>query len=323
MGSRAFGEVRDIKYKNKIMAGKVVERNKNERSDEEELSIELRGQNIIRINKIYEYEEKGKHYSLIIMDKAVLRDLGKLNEFYHHHNLLKLIFDDPFDEETGDNLLRFYTKQIIKGLEILDRNDYCHFDIKPENLLISINLVLKLSDFSLIKKLEGDRMKIPGGTQGYVTPEYYLDKNISIDNAKKQDYFALGSSLFKIKFGIPLINFKKYEDKKMNADRVIDILERSINYIKRKKCTDNDFCDFLINLIQYKPNDRPTFEKIIRNKWLNKDNKELEKVIATFENDEEKLIMELQKKDFLNPIEKEVEKMDESKQVKFRFKKKK
>ena len=166
-------------------------------------------------------------------------------------------------------------------------------------------------------------MKIPGGTQGYVTPEYYLDKNISIDNAKKQDYFALGSSLFKIKFGIPLINFKKYEDKKMNADRVIDILERSINYIKRKKCTDNDFCDFLINLIQYKPNDRPTFEKIIRNKWLNKDNKELEKVIATFENDEEKLIMELQKKDFLNPIEKEVEKMDESKQVKFRFKKRK
>ena len=39
------------------------------------------------INKI------GKDYDLNIMDKDVLRDLGKLNEFFHRHNLLKLIFD--------------------------------------------------------------------------------------------------------------------------------------------------------------------------------------------------------------------------------------
>ena len=325
LGSGNFGEVRDIKYKNKIMAGKLIEREDNEKSEEEELSSELRGQNIIRINKIYEYEERGKHYSLIIMDKAVLRDLGKLNEFYHYHNLLKLIYEYPFEERAGDNLLKFYAKQIIKGLEIFDRNDYGHFDIKPENLLISINLVLKLSDFSLIKKL-GERVRIPGGTQGYLSPEYYLDKNVSNDVAKKQDYFGLGSSLFKIKFGKPLINFKKYEDKKMNADRITDLLERGISFIKSQKYTDNDFCDFLISLIQYKPKDRPSFEKIIRNKWLNKDNEELEKVITTFESDEEKLIMELQKKDFLSPIEKKIEKIekeDESKKVKFRFKKRK
>ena len=325
LGSGNFGEVRDIKYKNKIMAGKIIERDINQKSEEEELSIELRGQNIIRINKIYEYEEKDKHYSLIIMDKAVLRDLGKLNEFYHYHNLLKLIYEYPFEEITGDNLLRFYTKQIIKGLEILDRNDYGHFDIKPENLLISINLVLKLSDFSLIKKL-GEKVRIPGGTQGYLSPEYYLDKNVSNDVAKKQDYFGLGSSLFKIKYGNSLLNFKRYEDKKMNADRIIDLLQRNISFIKTQKFTDNDLCDFLIGLIQYKPNDRPSFEKIIRNKWLNKNNEELEKIITTFEKDEEKLIMELQKKDFLSPIEKKIQKIekeDESKQVKFMFKKRK
>ena len=222
LGSGSFGEVRDIKIKNKIMAGKLIERKDNEKTEEEELSLELRGQNIIRINKIYELDEKGKHYSLIIMDKAVLRDLGKLNEFYHRHNLLKLIYDNPFDETGGDFLLRFYAKQIVKGLEIFNRCDYGHFDIKPENLLISINLNLKLSDFSLIRKLTG-KVKIPGGTQGYLSPEYYLNKTVNNENAKKQDYFALGSSLFKLKYGKSLLSFQKYEDKKMNADRIIDL----------------------------------------------------------------------------------------------------
>lgn len=327
LGSGTFGEVRDIKFKNKIMAGKIIERNIKEKSEEEELSMELRGQNIIRINKIYELNKNDKHYSLIIMDKAVLRDLGKLNEFYHKYNLLKLIFEKPFDETAGDYLLRFYSKQIIKGLEILNRNDYGHFDIKPENLLISINLVLKLSDFSLLKKL-GEIDKIPGGTPGYFSPDYYLNKHLNHDNLQKQDYFALGASLFKLKYGKSLLNFKRYDDKKMNADRIIDCLERDITFIKSQKLTDNDFSDFLISLIQYKPEDRPSFEKIIRNKWLNKNSEELEKVITTFESDEEKLIIELQKKDFLDPIEKKLEKLEKedkskSKQVKFKFKKRK
>ena len=328
LGSGSFGEVRDIKFKNKIMAGKLIERKDGEKTEEEKLSLELRGQNIVRINKIFELDYKDKrdnkykHYSLIIMDKAVLRDLGKLNEFYHRYNLLKLIYSEPFEETTGDYLLRFYTKQIIKGLDIFDRCNYGHFDIKPENLLISINLILKLSDFSLIRKLNNN-IKIPGGTQGYLSPEYYLNRTVNIENAKKQDYFALGASLFKLKYGKSLLSYKKYEDKKINADRIIDLLIRDIAYIRAQKLTDNDFTDFLINLIQYKPEDRPSFENIIRNKWLNKNNEELEKIITTFETDEEKLIMELQKKDFLGPIEKKIEneEKDEKKKVKFRFKK--
>ena len=33
--------------------------------------------------------------------------------------------------------------QIIRGLEILDRNELVHFDIKPENLLIQQVLYIK------------------------------------------------------------------------------------------------------------------------------------------------------------------------------------
>ena len=320
LGRGAFGEVRDIRLKNKIMAGKIIEKERKEITEEEKIAKDLRSQNIIRINKIFTMQYKDKYYDLIIKDKAILGDLGKLNEFFYGHNLLKLIFENPFDDNSGNFLLRFYSRQAIRGLENLERNDYVHFDIKPENLLICVNLVVKLSDFGLLRKVE-DNMRLPGGTQGFLTPEYFLDKNVSSDVAKKQDYFALGASLFIIKYGIQLLKYKKYDNKKLNADRIIDLLERGISYIKSKRYTNKDLKQFLISLIQYQPDDRPSFEEIYRNKWLNKNVEELDRTIMAFENDEEKIIMELQKKDILIKEERKINK-NKSKKIKFRFKKK-
>ena len=318
LGKGAFGEVRDIWFKNKIMAGKIIEKVKNEKTQEEIFGLDLKGQNIIRTNKIYSTKIKDKYYDLIIMDKALLRDLGKLNEFFHGYNLLKLIFKSPFKVFSGDFLLRFYSRQIISGLETLERKDYAHFDIKPDNILVTVNLVIKISDFDLMKKVE-DHMKLPGGTQGFLTPEYYLEKNVSSDVAKKQDYFAFGATLFILKYGKQLFKYKKYDDKEMNADRLIDLLERGISYIKADKFTNKNLKKFLISLIQYKPDDRPNFEQIYRNKWINKNVEELDRTVMAFENDEEKLIMELLKKDFLMKRERRANKL---KKIKFCFKRK-
>ena len=56
---------------------------------------------------------------------------------------------------------------------------------------------------------------------------------------------------------------------------------------------------FIIDLLQCNPKDRPCFEKIYRNKWLNKDLDICEDVARTYERAEEKLLMEFQKLDFL------------------------
>jgi serine/threonine protein kinase len=324
LGRGAFGEVRDVTYKNKVMAGKVIEKDEDEQTQEEKFVLELRGFNLIKMNKIYTRKINNKYYDLIIMEKAILRDLGKLNEYFHRHNLLKLIYEDPFDEKSGDYLLKFYAKQIINGLETLDRNDFVHFDIKPENLLVTVNLIRKLSDFNILRKvnsqIKSEKIKLPGGTPGYMTPEYYINKYVTSEDAKKQDYFALGACLFILKYGVQLLKFKKYDDSKMNYDRIISLLEKNIAYIKSQKCTDKNFMNFLIKLIMYTPDERPSFEQIYRNKWLNENSKELDQTIMAFENDEEKLIMELQKQDFLVKKENIIQK--EGNQYKFRFKKK-
>ena len=315
------GKVRYIKYRNKEAVGKIAETYYYDKTPEEKYFMQLRGQNIIKMYKIYSIRRHNKKYNIIIMEKAFLKDLGKIIDFYFIHNILRVINYETFDEKAGDNLLRFYSKQIIKGLETLDRNDFVHFDIKPENILISLNLIIKLSDFSSLSKIDSS-MKLPKGTQGYMSPEYYIKKDVSADEAKKQDYFALGSTLFELKYGEQLLKFEKFEDYMMNYDRIISLLEKKIAYIKSQKHPDKKFLNFLVNLIMYKPDERPSFEQIYRDKWLNKNNEELEKTFSIFHNDEEKLIEELQKKDFLLKKEKSFQKEDNSSQIKFRFKKK-
>jgi serine/threonine protein kinase len=298
LGKGSFGVVKDVKYKNKIFAGKLVMK---DTSEEDRLTSELRGPNIIRIHKICKPKVKhGVTFHLIIMEKAILRDLGKLNNYFHDHNLLKLKYEYPFDEQLEDTLLRYYARQIIDGLEILDRNDFVHFDIKPDNILITANLVLKLSDFSILKKLDMnvEEFKIPGGTPGYITPEYYETQRASPKFIKTQDYFGLGSTLFYLKFGNQFLKYKKYEDKKLIADRVIDIIIRNINFIEKQKLIDRDLIYFFRRLIGVKPNGRFNFEEMYRNKWLNKNLDYLDNVVSNFETDEEKLLLELQKQDF-------------------------
>jgi serine/threonine protein kinase len=313
-----------------------MERGQDEKIEGETLAAQnLKNYNIIRIQKVYESEKiKGSKgtgtYDFIIMEKAILRDLSKLNEYYHRHNLLKLIKKDIsdyyiFDENTGDNLIRYYAKQIINALANLDSNNYVHFDIKPENLLVNITLIIKLTDFGLLKELKNDnnaQFKIPGGTQGYLTPEYYIEKKVTAETARKQDYFALGSSLFLLKYGLQLLKYKKFDDNMLNADRLLDLLEHNINYIKSQVFNDKDFMSFIISLIGYKPKERYSFQQIIRNKWLNKNDDELDKIFMAYENDEEKLILEFQKNDYLMKKEENLKNKKFSKTNKYHFKKK-
>ena len=308
LGRGGFGAVRNIIINKKEWAGKLIEKKTGQKSEEEKYGVVLRGKNIVNITKILSSKIGQHEYNLIIMEKAALRDLGKLNEFLYKHNLLKLIYN-PFYEIIEDNLLRFYTKQIINALELLDRNYYVHNDIKPENILVGLQLVIKLTDFSLLRKVKDQKTKIPGGTQGYLSPEYYINKDVNSEIARKQDYFALGSTLYLLKYGKSMLNYKRYSDdeKIIIAEEIVKLLEQSKDNIKSGKMSDGKFIDFLCSLIDYEPEDRPSFEEIYRNIWLNKNLEQINNISSIHQGDEEKMIMELQKSGHLIKKEKEYE----------------
>ena len=284
-----------------------MERKENIKYNEADLILEFRGPNILKVNKIFTEVIDNVTYDLIIMEKAALRDLRSLINFIYHKNTLKLIYKTPFENIIGDNFVRYFLKNVLNGFECLDRSDLIHFDIKPENILICLNLVFKLSDFNLLrnpKQMEIDNnennLKIPGGTKGYVTPEYYENDAITQDIAKKQDYFALGATVFYLKYGYKMLNYKEHlDDIIRNADSVIESLQIAMDEIKTTQGCDKGFIEFLCDLIQYRPEDRPRFEEIYRNKWLHKYSKEISEIAENNETEEEKFMLELNKSDFL------------------------
>ena len=317
LGKNSYWEIREVKLKKniKMMAAKLVKKDDDNDNNLNEIQLveDLRGNNIIKINKIISKEYNREVYDLIIMENSILRDLGKMTKFCYRPNLLKLIIHD---QQIEDNFLRFYAKQIIDGIETFDRNDYVLFDIKPENLLTTIYLNIKLSDSCLITNVKnGDKIKIKGGTQGYLTEEYYNKKIDLYNSARKHNYFALGSTIFYQKTRTNLLKDQRFEDFMSNIGRNIDLIN---NTVKRRKDFEQELIEFLISLIYYTINEsHSSFEAIYRNKWLHKNRDELELIIVSNENDEGKTIMELQKSDYLINKKKEMKPKQN-----FRFKKK-
>ena len=304
IGKGGFGLVVEIKIKDKIFAGKLIKKKRGGSIDEADLIMNFRGPGIVKINKVIKDEDGNNIYHLIIMEKAALKSLGSFNYHLHFKNIFNLIFESPF-EIVGDNLIRFYARQIIKGLEILNRSNYSHFDLKPGNILTFISMNLKLTDFGLLRnpetlKDEDDKFYIPGGTRGYLTPEYYsCDRKIKIEDAKKQDYFSLGATLYELKYGEGMLNYIDYNDKIITSDLIIDLIQKTMDEIKSKKLSDKGFIDFLCSLIQYVPEERPDFEKIYRNKWLHKNSEELINIKENNQLDEKKMVLEIDKSDYL------------------------
>ena len=385
LGEGTYGtvfEVQDTHNPKKTYAAKIIIGDKNK----EKYVKDFRGVNIIKINKEIPIEKKDIY--ITIMELSTFGDLRKLyfridktengnkeNKSFLNIEKNKKILKEPFLENFGDNLTRFFAKQLVTALKTFNQGNIVHFDIKPLNILLFPNLEIKLIDFGLLKKLDDSKTKkyISGGTPGYVTPEYYYNykskEPMDDESLKKQDYFAVGATIFFLKYGKKMLSYNGYPMRKENienktsysrqkqetkaqeekinpniqvksakeltGDVIIFSLENVMNFIKMQKYQDKDFDEFLCKLIQFKPEDRPDFEHIIRNKWLNKNSEELDIISKINISDESNLILELQKSDFLinkkrnyRKVFDEKNKLDDIKYVnnkkgKFKFVKKK
>ena len=337
IGKGSFGVVKDIFHKNKnknYVVKIILKKNDKDITGENKLTCDINDPHITKIKKIIDFEyiqsNEKYYYDIIIMEKANLKDLSHFFEspkfylinFLKKKELTKKEFS-PFEEVYGDNILRFLSKQIIEGLEKLDRSDYIHLDIKPGNILIFDHYNLKLTDFSFLTKIDPNKNnKIDvWGTRDYVTPEYYQDHSkLSIDDKKKQDYFALGAVLYYLKYKKKLLDYEEIKDETLNSELIIELIQRKMNHIKSSITSDVDLINFLCDLIQYKPENRPSFEKIYRNKWLNKEDDFKTAKFRSGINDEgNKLLFELNKNDFLYQHKNKISKTEKNKKFKFKL----
>uniref|UniRef100_H2YPC9 Protein kinase domain-containing protein n=1 Tax=Ciona savignyi TaxID=51511 RepID=H2YPC9_CIOSA len=90
---------------------------------------------------------------------------------------------------------KFYTAQIILGLDHLHRENILYRDMKPENVLLDDGGNVRLADLGLVCILkDGEQVKGRAGTIGFMPPEMLQSKHYSYG----ADWFSLGCTIFEM-----------------------------------------------------------------------------------------------------------------------------
>lgn len=99
-----------------------------------------------------------------------------------------------------ENIVKFYSAQILSGLAYLHSKNIMYRDLKPENVLLDECGNACLADFGISKILnEKESTKSFVGTPEYVAPEIILQKGYN----KSIDIWCFGILLFEMTFGLP------------------------------------------------------------------------------------------------------------------------
>jgi serine/threonine protein kinase len=99
-----------------------------------------------------------------------------------------------------NNLLKMIMYKVLEAIDCLHQHNFAHLDIKPENIVIMDNKVVKFIDAgSLTKITKSDKKVHVFGTRDYMAPELFKSTLASLDDGlKKMDIYAYAKMVLKM-----------------------------------------------------------------------------------------------------------------------------
>jgi len=174
--------------------------------------------------------------------KHIVSYLGSFNESgevqlfleYAAHSVEKLLQDcRRAFHGVMPSACRTYAKQILLGLHYLHTNKIVHADLKPGNILLTPEGVIKISDFGTAKKMTGDALPKSGISSGlYTAPEVRAHK----PHGTAADIWSFGMTLREMVTG------QRPSTARLNGcpNNLKDIIEQCLESDPKKRPTTAD-----------------------------------------------------------------------------------
>lgn len=182
-------------------------------------------------------------------------------EYCSKGNLSDFLKKAPMKEK----YVKFYMKQISEATNYLYQHNIIHRDIKPQNIMMFSDKIIKLTDFGFAKIFKSDNdddvmSQTICGSPIYMAPEIIKCNEYSI----KTDLWSIGVVFYEM-----LIGRLPYKAK--THIELINKIESEPVYIPMNISISNECKDLLFKLLQSNPNKRISWKAFFKHKWLEND----------------------------------------------------
>ena len=176
-------------------------------------------------------------------------------DYFKMGDLAKFLNNKPLKEK----YCKKYSKQLATGLKYLYDNNILHRDLKPQNILLTDDLNIKIADFGFARKVDKNMLlNTLCGSPMYMAPEIINKQDYSI----KSDLWSVGIIIYQMIYGhVPfeVTNFVQLI-KKINNEQ--------INYENPNIEISNECLALIKNLLQVEVDMRISWEDFFYNVWF-------------------------------------------------------
>jgi serine/threonine protein kinase len=329
IGKGGYSKIYEIRKNNYIFASKIQILKKNDSTEkknliekEMDLIVKLHHYNIIKTLATYKNEislkikkkiTKNKKSKIVnetetyltytyILEKGSF-DLNNFMYYFRNGYLLKQKNNNlkiKYFNNLNQILLFNFIQQVLKGIYYLKLMNYITFDLKPENVILNSNLIVKLIDFTLTGKItEKFNLKSFKSTFSIMGPEYYDNSIVLDENKEKIEIFSLGAIIYFLIANKNLYDNKFKNDPNFDKNKNIEMLENSIKNLKENKNYDEKLINFTEKCLNKKIEKRFSINECLQQEFLYEKDKKYNEIMNNNYKESSKIFTEFQKNDFL------------------------